>query len=252
MSRDASQPSPLALGRIVSDTLALPGRHRARLWKGIGLPFFLIVGCAAFVAVSGLHGQPRVRGLLGAVIFCCVAAMAVVIHRLVLLPPQESNANESGRGLQRLIKAVCAMLVLWGVFVVAGIAVAYGLQAVFGAMNLRLPPFWMQTLGAAAASWVVARLCLMTPGLVVDQPDTLSTAWNLSRGNGWRLAALLVTGPWLLMLYTQLMWPRGVDRLIFVLIIVMSALLAIFMLFALSLSYRELMARAPPPTPPPA
>jgi hypothetical protein len=48
------------------------------------------------------------------------------------------------------------------------------------------------------------------------------------------------------------MWPRGVDRLVFVLLIAMSALLAIFLLFAISVSYRELISRAPPPIPPPA
>lgn len=249
---DGGTPTPLNLGRIMSESLALPALLRQRLWRGIAVPFFLIVGCAALLAVSGLHGHPRARLAFGTLSFCCVAGMAVVIHRLVLLPPAQSDANADGRGVQRLAKAVIAMLGLWGTFVVFGLSVAFTLASLYGAFQVWLPPFWMQTMGAAAGAWILARLCLVTPGLVVDQPQALSTAWKASRGNGWRLAALIAIAPWLLILYVELMWPRGVNRLVFVLVISMSALLAIFELFAISLSYRELTSRAPPPIPPPA
>lgn len=241
----------MPLGRIASETMARPGLQRVQLWRGIAVPFFLIVFSAVFVAIAELHGNARVRAALGALIFCCVAAMAVVIHRLVLLPAGQSHANASGRGWRRMGKALFAMLAIWAAFVVTGLAVGFGLYGMFRAGNLWLPPFWIQTLGAAAAAWVLARLCLVTPGLVLDQHNALMTAWQVSRGNGWRLAALLVVVPWLFMLYVQLMWPQGVDRIIFVLVIVMSAIVAIFELFAISLSYRELIRYAPPPTPPP-
>ena len=244
--------APLPLGRVMAEALALPSLLRQRLWRGVSVPFFLMLGCALFLAVSGLHEHPRARLALGALIFCCVAAMAVVIHRLVLLPAEQAHANASGRGLQRFAKAIIAMLGLWAVFVLSGFAAGCALLYLFAAFHLRLPPFWMQTLGAAAGAWLLARLCLVTPGVVVDQPRAWPAAWQVSRGNGWRLAALIAIAPWLLMLYVQLMWPRGVDRVIFVLVIAMSALLAIFVLFAISISYRELIARAPPPTPPPA
>jgi hypothetical protein len=236
----------------MSESLTLPGLLRQRLWRGIAVPFSLILGCAVLLAVSGLHGHPRARLALGALGFCCVAAMAVVIHRLVLLPAAQSEANSSGRGIQRLAKAVVVMLGLWAGFVVFGLAVALTLATLFSAFHVALPPLWFQTLGAAAGAWFVARLCLVTPGVVADQPRALATAWQVSRGNGWRLAALIAIAPWLLVLYVQLMWPRGVDRVTFVLVIAMSTLLAIFLLFAVSVSYRELISRAPPPTPPPA
>jgi hypothetical protein len=245
-------PTPLDLGRVLSESVALPGLLRERLWRAIGVPFFLTIGGTVLLAASDLHGHPRARLALGALIFCCVAAMAVVIHRLVLLPAGEANANASGRGLRRFALAVIAMLGLWAGFVVFSLAVSLVSLGLFQAANFWLLPLWIQTPGAAAGAWFVARLSLVTPGLVVDQPRALSTAWRISRGNGWRLAALLAIAPWLLVLYVQLMWPQGVDRVIFVLVIALSTLLAIFILFAISVSYRELIARAPPPTPPPA
>lgn len=144
------------------------------------------------------------------------------------------------------------MLILWAMFAALSAGVALSLFSLLVTIKLPLPPPWLQAMGAAAAVWVVARLYLVVPGLVLDQPNVLSTAWRISRGNGWRLAALTAVIPWLLVLYVQLMWPRGVNRVIFVLVVAMSVMLTIFVLFATSASYRELMSRAPPPTSPPA
>jgi hypothetical protein len=243
---------PLPLGRILSEAFALPGQTRERLWRGIGVPCALVIGAALVMSVSGLQGHPRARLALAALGFCCIAAMTVVIHRLVLLPPAYSAANAAGLGLRRLGKAMVAMLILWLIYAVVGVVVAYALFETLVAMGTPLPPPWLEAIGAAAAVWLVARLYMVVPGLVLDQPHALATAWRISRGNGWRLAALLAVIPWLLVLYVQLMWPRGVDRLIFVLVVAMSMLLTIFVLFVASVSYRELMSRVPPPKPPPA
>jgi len=251
MARDA-EIRPLPVGPILAEAFALPGQQRARLWRGIGVPFALVIGAALVMALSGLHGHPRARLALAVLGFCCIAAMAVVIHRLVLLPPAQSPANAAGRGLQRLAKAAIAMLILWAMFAALSAGVALSLFSLLVTIKLPLPPPWLQAMGAAAAVWVVARLYLVVPGLVLDQPNVLSTAWRISRGNGWRLAALTAVIPWLLVLYVQLMWPRGVNRVIFVLVVAMSVMLTIFVLFATSASYRELMSRAPPPTSPPA
>jgi hypothetical protein len=241
---------PLPLGPVLSEAFALPAQQRERLWRGIGVPFALVVGAALVMAVSGLHAHPRARLALAALGFCSIAAMAVVIHRLVLLPPALSPALNAGRGLQRFGKAMIAMLILWLIFAAMSALVALALFSLLVSIRLPLPPPWLQAMGAAAAVWLVARLYLVVPGLVLDQPRPLATAWQISRGNGWRLAALLAVIPWLLVLYVQFMWPRGVDRVIFVVVVCMSVILTIYTLFAASVSYRELMARAPPPTPP--
>jgi hypothetical protein len=239
---------PLPLGPVLSEAFAMPSQHRERLWRGIGVPFALVVGAALLMALSDLHEHPRARLVLAVLGFGCIAAMAVVIHRLVLLPPAQSPANAAGLGIQRLAKAAIAMLVLWLIFGVIALVVSYAAFEILISVGFPLPPPWLQAMGAAVAAWLVARLYLVVPGLVLDQPQALSTAWRISRGNGWRLAALIAVMPWLLVLYVQLMWPRGVNRLIFVLVVAMSAILTIFTLFTASVSYRELMARAPPPT----
>jgi hypothetical protein len=251
MNAKAPPRPPLSLGDIFTGATSLPGIHRIRLWRGIGLPFSIIIASAVLVAVGGHARDPYARALLGAVIFCCTSEMAVVIHRLVLLPMDSSSRGPMRLRLQWLAKVVLATLGLWVIFVAVGLGVGYVLRAVFGAMNISIPPFWLQTLAAAAAVWVIARLCLVTPGLVLDRPNSWTTAWQVSRGNGWRLAAVLALMPWLIILLVQTLWPRGVDRLQFVLIIVMMALLSIFELFALSLSYRELTAPGPRPSDPP-
>jgi len=249
MREETPAGSPLSLGSIVSGALSLPSIHRIRLWRGIGLPFFIIIAGAMTVAFSGLFRQPHARHWLAAAIFCCTAVMAVVIHRLVLLPVGTSPGSMRLR-LQRLAKAVLAMLGLWAIFVAVGLGFAYLLRGASGAISIFVPPFWLQTLGATAAVWVVARLCLVIPGLVLDRPNSWHTAWQASRGNGWRLAAVLAVMPWLLVLFVQTLWPRGVDRLQFVLLVLMMALLSIFELFALSLSYRALTTPGPRPSDP--
>jgi hypothetical protein len=247
----SSGSKPLDIGRIAAGALSLPSQYRERLWSGIGTPIALIIGSAIVVAYTPLFFDPRSRLALHALHFGCLAAIAVVIHRLVLLAGIESSTTLKGRP-RRIALALCALVGLWLVFVAVGRAVDYLVRFGFSSVGLYVPPFWRLLVASTTAVWVVARLCLVTPGLVLDKPRAVVTAWKASRGNGWRLAAVIAIAPWLLTLFVQSLWPRGVGRLEFVLVIVMGALLSIFEFFAVSLCYRELTARMPPPTTPPA
>lgn len=247
----SSGSKPLDIGRIAAGALSLPSQYGERLWRGIGTPFTLIIGGAIVVAYTPLFGDPRASMALQALSFGCLAAMAVVIHRLVLLAGIESSTTLQGQP-RRIALALCALVGFWLLFEGVVHVVAYLVRFGFSTFGLYVPPFWRLLAGATTAVWVVARVCLVIPGLVLDKPGAVITAWRASRGNGWRLAAVIAIAPWLLTLLVQSLRPRGVNELEFVLVIAMGAMLSIFEFFAISLSYRELTGRAPPPTPPPS
>jgi len=91
----------------------------------------------------------------------------------------------------------------------------------------------------ALATYVVARLSLILPAVALDQKLTLSTVWDLSEGNGWRLAVVVGGLPWLLN-YLQGLAFSETDMIPAILRSVVYCTLLIVEVAALSLSYKAL------------
>lgn len=60
------------------------------------------------------------------------------------------------------------------------------------------------TLATVPGAYVFVRLAFLLPATAVDQKRNLRWAWELSKGNGWRLVALL----WVLPMFVSLVLPN--------------------------------------------
>ena len=101
---------------------------------------------------------------------------------------------------------------------------------------------WIGKICEALVTYVVARLSLILPGVALDQKLTLSAVWDLSEGNGWRVALVVGGLPWVLNHLQGLAFPTT-NMLAIILSSVLYCLLLVVEVAALSLSYKALTGR---------
>lgn len=138
-----------------------------------------------------------------AVLVVAVGVFIVIVrwHRMIVRDT-EPAATRAGATRAAMLYFVRGMLLGW---LGAAIAVVLGLLPVTLSRDVPIPGDvrWWFTLaciigGIVAALFVVVRFSLVLPaGAVGDYRLTLSRAWSISRGNGWRLVtgSLLSSGP---------------------------------------------------------
>jgi hypothetical protein len=101
--------------------------------------------------------------------------------------------------------------------------------------------------------YLLARLSPMLPALALGREWSPAAAWQISRGNGWRLVLVVFLLPWAFhgAVGVAAAGPRG--SLLVACLAIATAVFAALGIIALSLAYRELQPEpAPQPTPPPA
>jgi hypothetical protein len=127
---------------------------------------------------------------------------SIAWHRSYLYPAENvtigSCYNWGGRQWRFLITLIkitvvfagAATLIFFGIFLVSGSGVrslsGFGFSS-FGPMLILAMVF-----GFAAIGTVYARLSVWLPAVALDQTLTLGQVWALTRGNGWRLLAVIV------------------------------------------------------------
>ena len=251
----------LPLRRIVFGAFVLSWRHRAELARVTGLPVLAVIACTLLWNVAGISQINSAVWTLHFVYSIAFSWLAISVHRLVLLDG-ETGARLDAPGLKRL-----------GLFV----STLIGATLLFTALtlvivNLSLLPFsryvpagetespsrllewgqWFVYGAAVLASWPLARLCPLLPAIAVDRGFDPITAWRLSRGNGWKLVIIVGVLPCALKWIVALLARDGATTAEFGVLLVLTSVITVIQVAALSLAYWELTQPAPPPTAPPA
>lgn len=139
-----------------------------------------------------------VLGLLPLVLF------AVWCHRSILLDASRVHAFGSlawGERENRFI--VWILCIQWILVPAAAVGLLGPIWLVARLLGVAIPwqgesPVWLGAAGAVfilPVSYVLARSLFVLPATAVDLRPSLSSAWRLSHGNGWRLAMLVVVLP---------------------------------------------------------
>jgi hypothetical protein len=101
---------------------------------------------------------------------------------------------------------------------------------------------WTEQAVRVALLYFLARLCVMFPATAVEKrpaPD-LSWAWQLTRGNGWRLMIVVGALPWLFSLLIGAVYRSEATTFEWVLVGLLGMALLAVEIAAVSISYREL------------
>jgi hypothetical protein len=244
----------LVLGRIFMRGFALEGVNRGRLLKAIGLPLALMIACPILAALSGFTSTPRRALMLYYLMLPIVAALAIGVHRVVLMPPVEAFASGEGfsasarRLLQYLVAAVCLLVAFQ---VVGGLVAKIVLWAMSDSPP-RVARAWAMVAGGTVAALALSRFMLILPAIAINVPQPVLSAWRVSRGYGIRIAFVFLAIPWSATALFKHLFPRGTTWPQYIALTVLVALLSIFAFAVISFMCRALTAPEPPPTDPPA
>jgi hypothetical protein len=249
----------LPLRRILFGAFALSWRHRGEVARATGLPLLAVIACTLASDLAELGSRGAARWTLYFVYSIAMSWLAISVHRLILLQGPDGHRLTDAAALKRLGRFV-------GMFI--GLYVFY-LALVMVLMNVPLLSFmryvpaaetrpsiqvhsWYILAASILALWPVARLSPIFPAIAVDHPADPITAWQTSRGNGWKLVIVVGALPWALQWIAYALYRDGASEVEFAVLLVLVAIFTIIEIAALSLSYWELTRPEPPPTPPPA
>jgi hypothetical protein len=165
----AGEPARLNIGAVVSSVWRVLWRRSVTILL-VGLPFVFLPNCLAAFLPSDVGALKWAAGLPGLVF---VGGVTLLAHR------ELTGGERVGAG-QAIRAGVSNFGKLWGVAVVSNLATLIGLV-------LLLVPGFIVLLG-----WMTASAAAVVEGHGVF--DSLDRAWTLSRGQRWRLLALLGIG----------------------------------------------------------
>jgi hypothetical protein len=251
----------LSLRQVLWGAFALPWQHRGAVARATGLPLLAVIAVTLAWEAADLNDSGAARWTLYFLYWLAVCWLATTVHRLVLLQGDDARNRMDASGLRRLGMFAGTALGMWLLFAVLIIFMMSVMLIPFSRYvpagesppPTRMPGFWpwINTLAMVLAAWVVGRVSLMLPAIAVDRRMDPIAAWVASRGNGWKLAIVIAVLPWALGKIGTLLYRDGASTVEFALLLVLTTLFIIVEIVALSLSYWELTAPAPPPTPPP-
>lgn len=101
-----------------------------------------------------------------------------------------------------------------------------------------------------STAYIFARLCLSLPAAAVADPLNLDGAWDVSQGNGWRLAIVVVLVPSIVPVLLQLIPKASMTLWLVCIGLLLQILAGIYGFAVLSESYRALGAGEWRPEPP--
>ncbi len=99
-------------------------------------------------------------------------------------------------------------------------------------------PIYIATIPSA---YVLGRLSPVFPATAIDQNESLKSAWDMTRGNGWRMLIVVGLLPWIIGVATSLLLRTGASIIEVTVITVLTYLLLVVEVVALSLAYKELV-----------
>jgi hypothetical protein len=201
----AAQPS--SIGRVLDQGFWL-FRTGLRGLVPYGAPLALVVIAQgmlmpdALVTISGLRApaaEPSARELVGTTVGYVIAFVlhGPIIHRAGTLALVHERASGSWRtGLQRapaMFGALLLAVLLGCVCAIPAVMIAGGLTTYFGsaAGGVLIVVFIVVLMG-----WLVVRFFFIVPEVVLRAArpmQALGNSWRLTRGNFWRLAALVTS-----------------------------------------------------------
>jgi hypothetical protein len=239
--------APLPVGKVLMGAFLVPWWHRKAFTRALAFPLALLATLVLTWYFTAKLLPAFVNILLCLVYAALFTLFAVTTHRLVLLDPDAVAKNPVPGWTRREGLFFGWMVGAWLLFVFAFFvvlmvvvnAVGFGFE---GLIKSHL--VWIETAASVPALYLLARLSPLLPATAVDRRVDLRWAWELTRGNGWRLMAITGVLPWVLSWVTPLLYRSDATTAELVVLTVAGIALFAIEIAALSISYRELTKEA--------
>lgn len=255
MVEDRSQPPRIKfpLAKVIFAAFLVPWLKRARLARALFGSWIALFAIGIYWTYKGQYLGTWGQVPWVIIYFIGVTPFAVACHRLLLMNddsvPEYGFEQWSSREVNFLGKLILVSLASLGTFILSAMAigaVAFNLFTTPDIPNRRTP--WLFEMFRIPAAYFVARLSLIIPATALDQKSDMRWAWQLSHGNGWRLAVVICGLPWLINVLQGLMYPDEPTIVQVILSLVAFYILLVIEIALLSLSYKELRASRTQPS----
>ncbi len=260
----------LPLLKVIWGTFALPWMHRGEWLRAISYPFLGFFSVLLLWYLMDDLTEVVPLALWYAAYLFMTSWLAVCTHRVVLVDTHLPWSWPQGNQLRIVAIYLAALGVLWVMWLavtalLTAIAVSLTMLSELGVSgaaantppNLGPDPAVQALIDRVAlfaqlpGSYLAARLSLLLPAIALERVWSPRAAWEMSRGNGWRLAVVVIALPYLFSAVVDRLTRDGASAFEVIALSVAAALLTSLEIVTLSLSYRELEPSALPPTDPP-
>lgn len=247
---DPLSPVPLDVRKVVFGAFVMPWVMRRHLGPAIAYPVLslvLIWSVPLLLPLESIHRS--MQWLASAVQVFLLAWLATQCHRVVLTNGPTEPRVTKWSGVEWKY-----MLWTFAVFALSG-SVMMVMSMVSGTVFLNIwdhpdqtSHWWwepLQLLAALPAAYVLGRSIFVLPAIALGGKANFNGAWQLSRGNGWRLAVVAGLLPYLHSAVGSWFYANEVAPWILPAFIPLSGCLVIVEVVAISFSYRELSRSIP-------
>ena len=194
---------PLPIKSIFLEALSLPARHWQVLLKA-GTPLIVLLiasGALANSMIGGYSSEKIIAMIVLGIGICVATAIAIVAcHRVFLLGDEAiqevSFLNWTGNELRYIGWWVIISILASIIMIPIGMVTAPFMATISSSPEGIMLLVFVTTLPLL---YIISRWSILLPGCAIGlRGRTLSEAWSLSDGNGWRLTVLVSLLPTML------------------------------------------------------
>lgn len=239
----------LHVGNAILGAFWIVWNQRLTFVRAVAVPMFFVVALMVVwhETYESLPSEYNYLVWIGyAFLFVLIA---VKCHRIVLLAQHVGSAWTLPAWSRRETRFVAWGMVAW----VAAILAFMFATTVTLTITANLPGVaqtgdgermkYVQYAGQLVYWYVFARFCLMFPAIAIDEKTNLRQAWESSRGNGWRLFAVICVPPYCISLFIGFLYRSEATLIEYLLLTAVGTLFLAVEIAALSLSYQQLASK---------
>ncbi len=235
----------LPVVKVILEAFLVPWLKRARIVRALFGPSVVLIAIGIYWAYKGKYLDPWAQVPWIVLHFVVITPFAIACHRLFLMNdesvPVYGIIKWSSRELWFLVKLIVVSFASFGTFALSATvigAIVFNLFTMPDLPNKWTP--WLLESFRIPAAYLTARLSLILPATALDQKSDISWAWQLSHGNGWRLAVVVCGLPWLFKVLHGFVYPDEPTVVHVTLNLVIVYMLLIIEIALLSFSYKEI------------
>jgi len=233
----------LPVKKIIIQAFIIPWVFKREILSKLFIPIFLLV-LLEYVNYGKSEDINDINYLLVLFSILIYVYFAVTCHRIILLGddfiPQYGFRMWTVRDTKFLIWMTVMILSIWLIMFVlmrASVLFIHISQYNFSLYLIILFYSFVFIL----AVYVLSRLSLIFPSTAVDEMKNIKWAWNITHGNAWRLALIVVALPMFIGFTVELIESAvGSSAMIDAILYLVTLLVLIIEVSALSLAYKEI------------
>ncbi len=196
---DVYSNNKLPVFQILSDVIILTLKHSFTLFR-FGAPFIIFSLLIFYDSITSAQNTDTFTSqkVLVYIIYLGTLIMAIIgCHRTFLLNSESISNTKTFRWSGRetrfvwnsILIMLCVSLIMWPIMMFVLPLVTNASENDF---MLQMLPIILNIF----MSYIISRLSLVLPATAIDERDfTISSAWNISSGNSWRLTLLVALLP---------------------------------------------------------